>query len=263
MLFTGTLAILSVKASSLLSASEGETITICPLCKTKVANMCYHMGLHILRALNNVPEDINMKQSVGDVSPCGFCGQSGHLDCVITITIKNTATSNAPMQWNTKCVYQHGFRYSFAEQGSKHKPMRNVPLKCELRHPVLPPEPGKSSRRVLTVAINAIWRYNMVEHVLNDHEEYCVPGHRAGGVPMPLGVLKTMQLTELEQASANIPQEKWQLFSIPGDGHDKENVVPSTSCASKRSVPSITAPWASKKTRTNLTNAHSAVSLCA
>ncbi|KIK33900.1 hypothetical protein CY34DRAFT_98846 [Suillus luteus UH-Slu-Lm8-n1] len=263
MLFSGTLAILSVEASSLLSASEGETITICPLCETKVANMRYHMGLHILRALNNIPEDINMKQLVSDVSLCGFCGHSGHPDCVITITIKNTATSNAPTQWNTKCVYQHGFHYSFAEQGSKHKPVHNVPLKCELCHPVLPPKPGKSSHRVPTVAINAIWRYNMVEHVLNDHEEYCVPGHRAGGVPMPLGVLKTMQLTELEQASANIPQEKWQLFSIPGDGHDKENMAPSTSHASKRSAPSITAPRASKKTRTNLANAHSAVSLCA
>ncbi|KAG2336581.1 hypothetical protein BDR05DRAFT_953266 [Suillus weaverae] len=97
-----TLAILSVEASSLLSASEGETITICPLCKTKVANMHNHMGLHILRALNNIPEDINMKQLVSDMSPCGFCGRSGHLDCVITISIKNMATGNAPTQWNTK-----------------------------------------------------------------------------------------------------------------------------------------------------------------
>ncbi|KAG1753401.1 hypothetical protein EDB19DRAFT_1824124 [Suillus lakei] len=256
-----TLAILSVEASSQLCVSKGETIVICPLCKTKVTNMHYHMGLHILCTLNNIPEDVNMKQLVSNVYPCGFCGCSGHPDCAITITIKNTATGNAPMQWNTKCIYQHGFRYLFAEQGSKNKPVRNVPLKCELCHPILPPEPGKSSRRVPAVAIDAIWCYNMVEHVLNEHEEYSVPGCRAGGMPVLPGVLKAMQLTELEQASANIPKEKWQPFSIPGDGHDKENVVPSTSCTSKRSAPSTTAPQASKKARTNLTNAHSAVSL--
>ncbi|KAG2355805.1 hypothetical protein BDR07DRAFT_1492726 [Suillus spraguei] len=254
-------AILSVEASNQLCASEGKTISICPLCETKVSNMRYHMGLHILRALNNVSEDINIKQTVSDISPCSFCGRSGHPDCGITITIKNMATGNTPT-WNTKCIYQHGFWYVFAEQGSKNKPIRNVPLKCELCHPILPPEPGKSLRRVAVVAINAIWHYNMVEHILNEHEEYFIPGCRAGSIPVPTGVLRAMQLTELEQASANIPREKWQSFSIPGDGHDKENAVPSTSHASKHSAPSTTVPWASKKTRTNLANVHAAVLLC-
>ncbi|KAG1817912.1 hypothetical protein EV424DRAFT_1347798 [Suillus variegatus] len=257
----GTPAILSVEASNQLCASEGETISICPLCEMKVSNMRYHMGLHILCALNNVSEDINMKQTVGDISLCSFCRRSGHPDCGIFITIKNMATGNTPT-WNTKCLYQHGFRYAFAEQGLKNKPVRNVPLKCELCHPILPPEPGKSLQRVAVVAVDAIWCYNMVEHILNEHEEYSVPGRRAGGIPVPTGVLRAMQFTELEQASTNIPREKWQPFSIPGDGHDKENAVPSNSRAPKRSAPSTMAPQASKKTRTNLTNVHAAVSLC-
>ncbi|KAG1789479.1 hypothetical protein EV424DRAFT_1550168 [Suillus variegatus] len=221
----GTPAILSVEASNQLCASEGETILICPLCETKVSNMCYHMGLHILRALNNVSKDINMKQTVGDISPCGFCRRSGHPDCGIFITIKNTATGNTPT-WNTKCIYQHGFRYAFAEQGSKNKPVRN---------------------QLLPSTLSGVTIWSNISSINMRSTPY----------------LDAEQVASLyRRASANIPREKWQPFSIPGDGHDKENAVPSNSRASKRSAPSTMAPQASKKTQINLANVHAAVSLC-
>ncbi|KAG2095323.1 hypothetical protein BD769DRAFT_1678354 [Suillus cothurnatus] len=54
----GTPVVLSVKASSQLTASEGEHIKTCPLCDMKVVDMCDHVGCHILCALTNTPEEL-------------------------------------------------------------------------------------------------------------------------------------------------------------------------------------------------------------
>ncbi|KAG1862949.1 hypothetical protein C8R48DRAFT_577535, partial [Suillus tomentosus] len=87
-----------------------------------------HVGRHILRALTNTIEEPPLKQEVGLMSPCGFCGHAGVPECTITITVPS---SGAPT-WETKCIYKHTFRYGSADSGSKNKPCRNLPLKCEL-----------------------------------------------------------------------------------------------------------------------------------
>ncbi|KAG1737005.1 hypothetical protein EDB19DRAFT_1637371 [Suillus lakei] len=201
--------------------------------------MCSHIGQHILHALSNTPENVSLKEpvcfffydyctlilihllKVGNVLPCGFCGRSRLPECSITIKVP---ASSAPV-WETKCIYKHTFKYGFAETGSKNKPCRNVPLKCALCHPALPPEPGKSTRRTPVVSVNAVWRYNMVDHILNEHKEYSVPGHRLPGVALPVVVWMGVKLTDLEQTAAQIPKEHWQV----GREGDKENVPASAS----------------------------------
>ncbi|KAG2073002.1 hypothetical protein BDR04DRAFT_1152599 [Suillus decipiens] len=110
----GSIAVFSVEANGLLAASEGECIAVCPLCEAKVLDMHCHVGQHILHVLCNTPDIINMKEQIGVTYPCGFCGHSGQQECAITIMIPN-------------------------------KPCQNLPLKCTLCHPALPPEPGRSS----------------------------------------------------------------------------------------------------------------------
>ncbi|KAG1866670.1 hypothetical protein F4604DRAFT_2023153 [Suillus subluteus] len=203
----GTPAVVSIEASNLLTASKGEWITVCPLCEAKVANMRSHIGQHILRALSNTPENVSLKEPVGNVLPCGFCGRSGLLGCSITIKVP----ASGPPVWETKCIYQHTFKYGFAETGSKNKPCWNVPLKCALCYPTLPPEPGKSMRRTPVVSIDAVWRYNMVDHILNEHKEYSVPGRRVSGVALLAVVWMDVKLTELEQSASRIVKERWQV----------------------------------------------------
>ncbi|KAG1816584.1 hypothetical protein EV424DRAFT_1625765, partial [Suillus variegatus] len=161
-----------------------------------------HIGQHILRALSNTPEEVALKEPVGNTLPCGFCGRSGRPECAITITVPAKAATT----WDTKCAYQHQFRYTSADVGSKNQPCRNLPLKCELCHPVLPPAPGKTTRKTPIVPVSAVWRYNMHEHILQEHEEYVVLGQRDAGLALPANVWKEMRLTDLEQTASRIPK---------------------------------------------------------
>ncbi|KAG1762790.1 hypothetical protein EDD22DRAFT_952849 [Suillus occidentalis] len=213
----GTPAIPCVEGTNLLIASDGERITTCCLCAAKVTDMRAHVGLHILRALTNTAEELNMVEPVGTNLPCGFCGRSGRPEC--TITIKLSANS-APVL-STKCMYRHSFKYAYADAGSKNKPSRNIPLKCELCNPTLPPEPGRTFRRAPLAAVDAVWRYNMPEHILKEHEEYAIPGYKTMGVPLPACMLQVMALTDLEQTAARIPQEHRLLTC--DDPLEKEN----------------------------------------
>ncbi|KAG0695896.1 hypothetical protein DFH29DRAFT_879719 [Suillus ampliporus] len=238
----GTPAVVLHEANAQLAASEGERITVCPLCEANVCDMHAHMGLHILQALSNTPEELTLKKTVGDMLPCGFCGCSGIPACAITIKVP---ANGAPV-WETKCMYQHTFRYGFAENGSKNKPCRNVPLKCELCHPILPPEPGKTSRRTIVAAVDAVWRYNMPEHVLSQHEEYSLPGWREAGIPLPARVWKGMKLTDLEQSASHVPKEQWQASYGVGSEQDKENISASSSRPFKRPALESTTSMPSK-----------------
>ncbi|KAG2030716.1 hypothetical protein BDR03DRAFT_986894 [Suillus americanus] len=244
----GTLAVVSVEATNQLAASGGERITTCLLCEAKVSGMRPHMGLHILRALYHIPE-ANMKDSVGTILPCGFCGRSGRPECALKVKV----TTSGPLSWETKYA------------GSANTPSRNVPVNCYLCHPTLVPELGKSKRRVHNSYVEGIWRYNMVEHILAEHEEYAVPGHREIGSALLEGVWLTMKLEELEQKAAlGIPQEHFQVSPPPAmvTMHDKENQpVASGSRKLKRSGTQTGTSRPSKKARTassklQLTRAH-------
>ncbi|KAG1792503.1 uncharacterized protein HD556DRAFT_1481791 [Suillus plorans] len=199
----GTLAVVSVEASTQLATSRGERVTTCLLCEAKVSGMRPHMGLHILRVLYHIPEP-NMKDSVGTILPFMASG---------------------PLNWETKCAYKHTFRYGFADTGLANTLSRNVPVKCDLCHPALVPELGKSKRRAHEGYVEGVWCYNMVEHILTEHEGYAVPGHREIGAALPEGVWLTMKLEELEQKAAGIPRERFQVLPPPAmvTTHDKEN----------------------------------------
>ncbi|KAG2068727.1 hypothetical protein BDR04DRAFT_954704, partial [Suillus decipiens] len=121
---------------------------------------------------------------VSTVLLCSFCGHLGMPQCMITIIVKGDA---APT-WETKCVYKHNFRYGSTSVGLKNTPSCNVPIKCEL------------------LSIDAVWRYNMAEHILTSHGEYTIPGHRETGVTLPSSVLTAMAFSELEQKAAHIPK---------------------------------------------------------
>ncbi|KAG2742806.1 hypothetical protein P692DRAFT_20748575 [Suillus brevipes Sb2] len=107
----------------------------------------------------------------------------------------------------TKCAYQHLFKYGFMDHGFKNNPCQNVSLKCGLCYPILPPKPGRNSRKVPAAFVQSVWRYNMTVHILTNHEKYVIPGCREAGVVLPGCVWKSMELSELEQACDGIPQE--------------------------------------------------------
>ncbi|KAG1743110.1 hypothetical protein EDB19DRAFT_1827496 [Suillus lakei] len=70
----------------------------------------------------------------------------------------------------------------------------------------------------------------MVDHILNEHEEYSMPRHRLPGVALPVVVcMGVNKLTDIEQTAARIPKERWQV----GRGGDKENVPASASRTQK------------------------------
>jgi hypothetical protein len=62
--FTGTPAVVSLEACNLLAASDGDRVSICPLCESRVANMRNHIGQHILHALSSTPEEVALKEPV-------------------------------------------------------------------------------------------------------------------------------------------------------------------------------------------------------
>ncbi|KAG1877633.1 hypothetical protein DFJ58DRAFT_720421 [Suillus subalutaceus] len=139
-----------------------------------------------------------------------------------------------------------------ADHGSKNNPCRNVPLKCGLCHPTLPPEPGKNSRKVPAAFVQSVWRYNMAIQILSKHEEYAIPGRREAGVPLPEGVWKSMELSELEQASAGIPKEHRQPPHIALVRQGKENMPASGSRSLKCSATASAGPMTSKRARTTI-----------
>ncbi|KAG2357175.1 hypothetical protein BDR07DRAFT_1491028 [Suillus spraguei] len=180
---------------------------------------------------------------VGDALPCRFCGRSGLPECAITIKVPTSSTPD----WETKCAYQHTFKYGFADHRSKNNPCCNVPLKCGLCHPTLPPAPGKNSRKVPVAFLQSVWRYNMTAHILSKHEEYAIPGCREAGVPLPECVWKSMELSELKQASAGIPTECWQPSHT-----GKENIPASGSRSLKCSATASAGPTTSKRVHTTI-----------
>ncbi|KAG2159479.1 uncharacterized protein EDB93DRAFT_1099835 [Suillus bovinus] len=236
----GTLAIISTKAGHLLSASKSKHITTCPLCHMKVTNIHAHVGQHILRTSMNTPKKISPKEPVGDALPCRFCSRSGLPECAITIKVP---TSSTP-EWEMKCAYRHTFKYGFVDHRLKNNPCWNIPLKCGLCHPTLPPEPEKNSHKLPVAFVQSVWRYNMTTHVLSEHKEYTIPGCREASAPLPESVWKSMELSELKQASASIPTECRQPLH-----KGKENVPASGSHSLKCSATASAGPTTSKCAR--------------
>ncbi|KAH7918866.1 hypothetical protein BV22DRAFT_987033, partial [Leucogyrophana mollusca] len=147
-----------------------------------------HVGGHILRALCKVDEAAPLLEE----SPCGFCGRSGRPECAVSIKILSRS-----MTISTNCVYQHPFRYGCANAGSDARPSCNVPVACGLCR-----KPAKK-----TDTQPAIWWYNMIEHLKDVHNEYAYPGN-IDGLPLPLDVWISTEITAEEQRKLGIPVEK-------------------------------------------------------
>jgi hypothetical protein len=154
------------------------------------------------------------------------------------------------MTWDTKCTYQHQFRYTPTNVSSKNKPCRNLPLKCELCHPVLPPAPSKTTRKRPIVSVSTVWHYNMHEHILQEHKEYVVLGQRDAGLALPVSVWKEMKITDLEQTTSRIPKTRWQPSYTPPDKIGKENIPLLISHSSKCSAAQAGPSRPSKKAQT-------------
>ncbi|KAG2336336.1 hypothetical protein BDR05DRAFT_1005964 [Suillus weaverae] len=160
--------------------------------------------------------------------------------------------AKAATTWDTKCMYQHPFQYASADVSLKNQPCCNVPLKCELCHPTLPPAPSKSMRKTAVVPVGTIWCYNMHEHVFQEHEEYAVPGQREIGVSLPASIWKEMRLTDLEQAASRIPKTHWQPVYTHPDEIGNENVSLLVSLGSKRAGAQAALSHPSKKARVTI-----------
>ncbi|KAG1721920.1 hypothetical protein EDB19DRAFT_1835242 [Suillus lakei] len=116
-------------------------------------------------------------------------------------------------------AYTHTFHYPNADIGLNNRPCRNVPLKCKLCHPSLEPVTGKKSRTTPPF-IDAVWHYNMIQHLEEVHPQYAHPENLIGH-PLPAQILNSFVLTALEQEDANILMSRWLMPLFEGD---KENV---------------------------------------
>ncbi|KIK38816.1 hypothetical protein CY34DRAFT_46262, partial [Suillus luteus UH-Slu-Lm8-n1] len=104
---------------------------------------------------------------------------------------------------STRCPYHTSFRWASADAGSKNRPCRNVPIKCKLCHPTLAAVTGKRSCAGAP-HVDAIWRYNMIDHLNESHPQYVHPKNTHGH-PLPPDILNSFTLTSLEQRDAGIP----------------------------------------------------------
>ncbi|KAJ7817541.1 hypothetical protein B0H14DRAFT_3741875 [Mycena olivaceomarginata] len=133
---------------------------------------------------------------VGDLLPCGFCGESGHTACNVYLHVKTKA---ATVEAN--CCLITPMRYAFAERGSQATPCRNVPIICGLCPSTL--TAGKES-----CAQPAQWRYNMEEHLAQAHPEYASPRNPEGDKRLPHVVWIGMKTSKEEERALGIPVDK-------------------------------------------------------
>ncbi|KAI5994112.1 hypothetical protein F5J12DRAFT_726460, partial [Pisolithus orientalis] len=152
------------------------------------ADLCSHMGTHILRASRGVGET-DLYSAVGQLFPCGFCGCSGHSDCVVKL--KSTKHTK---EIDTCCIYQIPFKYGFGERGSTACPCHNVPVVCPLcvHH-------GRD-----TEFRDAVWHYNMEQHLGFFHPEYAHPG-KVMGHHLPHHVFDILYIMPAKEKKAGVP----------------------------------------------------------
>ncbi|KAI6003280.1 hypothetical protein F5J12DRAFT_700378, partial [Pisolithus orientalis] len=136
-----------------------------------------HMGMHILHASQGI-EESGLHSTVGNMFPCGFCGHLGHPDC--TIKLKTTKHMK---EIDTCCAYQVPFKYGF---GDAH-PCCNVPVVC-----------------LLCVHWDAVWHYNMQQHLNFFHPKYTHPG-KVMGHPLPHQVFNLLYVMPIEEKKAGVP----------------------------------------------------------
>ncbi|KAG2338518.1 hypothetical protein BDR05DRAFT_951816, partial [Suillus weaverae] len=163
----GSTGVVCAEASEQLAATNAGPLLECPLCSGKTDSMHAHIGVHILRICRRTWAPDNLVAAAGDLDA-------------------------------------KSARWASANAGSKNRPCRNVPIKCELCHPTLAPVTGKKSRTGAPY-VDAIWHYNMIDHLNKTHPQYAHP-KKTHGHPLPPDILDSFTLTSLEQCEAGIPE---------------------------------------------------------
>ncbi|KAJ7429781.1 hypothetical protein B0H11DRAFT_2257746 [Mycena galericulata] len=195
---TGIPALISEGGTTML-ISEKSCPNWCLYCSEVPGNWRGHMGGHILRKIRGAGEVEREKKDkkagiiesypeVGEPYPCGFCGRSGQTDCTITMKPKGDG-----FEIHTKCRYAVTFQYASANKGSATTPSRNIPVICYLcpkpdgRYPTFP----------------AVWRYNMAQHLLDQHSEYASP-LQPEGTPLPFKVWENARVDKAEEKALGV-----------------------------------------------------------
>ncbi|KAL6302386.1 hypothetical protein BKA93DRAFT_737066 [Sparassis latifolia] len=225
----GSEGLLCIKGSQQLATEHSDKVSReCHFCGHTPDNWRAHIGMHILRAMRRVREVPALREQVGSMMPCGFCGRSGNSNCAVTLKI-----SSRTFKVECKCPFFLPFRYGFAEKGSEKTPCRNVPIICSLC-----PKPSNK-----TVPPPAIWRYNMDTHLRLQHPEYASPSDPVG-LPIPVKLWHDMAISMQEEKALQIPDPvippPFRNFKI-----DENNV----GVGSKRPATDIVPNCARKRTR--------------
>ncbi|KAK6971541.1 hypothetical protein R3P38DRAFT_3413219 [Favolaschia claudopus] len=196
---TGIPALLSEGGTAFITAKSAEDP--CLYCPEVPSNWRGHMGAHILRKLRSVGEverekrgkktgEVKTYPEVGESYPCGFCGRSGRPECAVSMKPRGQS-----FEIITKCKYEAKFQYQTANKGSATTPSRNVPIICGLcpvpsgRYPTYP----------------AVWRYNMPQHLLDQHSEYASPLQPEGNL-LPFKVWENMRIEKAEELALGVPE---------------------------------------------------------
>ncbi|KAJ7154444.1 hypothetical protein C8R43DRAFT_885149 [Mycena crocata] len=162
---------------------------VCLYCNETPTNWRGHMGGHILRKMRKAGDAMPTYNHVGETYPCGFCGRSNQRECAITMKPKSDG-----FDIETRCRHQVSFHYKPANTGSTTTPSRNVPVICGL----CPTPPGRYP------TFPAVWRYNMAQHLLDEHPEYASP-YQPEGDPLPFKVWESARINQDEELALGVP----------------------------------------------------------
>ncbi|KAK7461448.1 hypothetical protein VKT23_008626 [Stygiomarasmius scandens] len=193
---TGNIGLIASDATRLLC--QGNTTNVpdtCEYCGEKVDIYWVHISTHILKLHRGVPEP-DLIKPVGELEPCAYCGLSGRRECEVFISLTGN-TQNRTVHIHSNCPCYSRIQYGSANKGSQSNPCRNVPIVCDL---CAHPEPDRP-----TGQRPAVWRYNMIQHISQNHPEYHTPGVNEASVKLPFDLAKKMTIPVEEEKEMGIP----------------------------------------------------------
>ena len=205
--------------SQLSSSKAAASMIICPCCTDSTNDVRSHMGRHVLRAIQGVEEPL--PSPVDYLFPCGFCGRSQltHPECAIKLKVTSKGS-----EFLTLCPYQAQIKFVYTDKGSKKRPCRNIPVVC----PLCPPPP----RARETNWHDAVWRYNMEQHLNFHHPEHAHPGKEIG-LPLPPDISAAALVDTHEEKALGVPgHEKFEHIV----DNETEGALGGEKCKSSREV---------------------------
>ncbi|KAI0054339.1 hypothetical protein BV25DRAFT_1764193, partial [Artomyces pyxidatus] len=174
------------------TAAAANTVFDCYQCRRQMdpKKARSHVGEHILKKLRGV-EEPSLKQQIGDMFPCGFCGRSGHPGCADVFLVKGKT-----MQAETMCPHFQKFQYGPTSHSTESTPSTNIPILCTI--------PGCTGR--IGSKYTAVWKYNMSEHIRQAHPGFSIGGY-LDGAPLPDNLVCSMYITDEEETRLKIPAQ--------------------------------------------------------